>query len=148
MGSAKAIASELGIPIRFKLNWDRHYKPKNIEYLKVETGLKVLTRDEEETEEQNDYLGEIICGNMFYAPQINWNGDLLGCCEMTSPLYGVNVFETGLEDALKSEAFMKAKKCLLTSHPSKEKFGDCVCFNCPHRTTRERYEKVLNIDRK
>lgn len=147
VGLAKTLAAELGIPIQFKLNWDRDYRPKNVEYLKIETGLVSLTRDAAEALTQNDYMGKIICGNMFHAPQINWNGDLLGCCDMTKPPYGVNVFEEGLVQALKSEAFMKAKECLLTMHPRKEKFGDCVCFNCAHRKTRERYGKVLNIKR-
>ena len=144
---AKLIAAELGIPIRFKLNWDRGYRPKNVEYLKNETGLAALTRDDEEEASQSDYMGEIICGRMFTAPQINWNGDLLGCCDTVKPPYGVNVFETGLARALRSDAFMKAKKCLLTLHPKEEKFGDCVCFNCAHRKTRERYGKILNVKR-
>ena len=148
VGKAKEIASKLGIPIYFKLNWDRNYIPKNTEYLKAETKLQRLTRDEIEQIIKSDYLGEIICGNMFHAPQINWNGDLLGCCEMTFPPYKINVFETSLEDALKSEEFMKAKECLLTLHPSKDKFGSCVCFNCQHRKTREQYGKVLNIQKK
>ena len=148
VGKAKEIASKLGIPIHFKLNWDRNYIPKNTEYLKAETKLQRLTRDEMEQKIKSDYLGEIICGDMFHAPQINWNGDLLGCCEMTFSPYKINAFETSLEDALKSEEFMKAKECLLTLHPSKEKFGNCVCFNCQHRKTREQYGKVLNIQKK
>lgn len=144
VGRAKALAAELGIPITFKLTWDRSYRPRHIDYLKRETGLEALTREDFEATHGAAYL-DIICKNMFLKPQINWDGKLLGCCDAQKAAFGVNVFETGLDVALRSDAFVQAKKCLLTPHPDKETFGDCICFGCPRRKARERFGEVLEL---
>lgn len=43
------------------------------------------------------------CFHPFIQPQINWDGRLLGCYCSTHNELNINVFETGLKNALKSE---------------------------------------------
>ena len=141
---AKEIAAELKIPIYFKLTWDRGYQPVHTEFLRKETGLAELTRDEWETVHQEPYMN-FMCKNLIINPQINWDGRLLGCCEVMDAFFDVNVVDDGLEAALKSDKYRKAKKCLLTSHPGEEDFGDCVCYNCSLRRKREFFDKKLEL---
>lgn len=144
IGKAKKIAKELGIKINFKYNWDEKYKPVNREYIMRETGLTELTRAE--------YVAangvppyDIICRNFILKPQINWDGRLLGCCDQKYACFDVNVFEVGLEAAMKSTKYIQAKECLLSVHPDREKYGSCICFNCKRRIQREKADVALEL---
>ena len=136
VGKAKKLAKELDIPITFKLNWDNSYHPIEREFLLDQTGLAELTRAEYSERHGVPYLGS-ICQQMFVSPQINWDGRLLGCCNATHASFDVNVFEVGLQEALKSPEFLKAKKCLFEVNPDETEFGSCMCFDCPTRRERE-----------
>ena len=110
---AKQEAQRLNIPIWFKLTWDENYIPKKPALLARETGLKEFNRHDFLINNRKVYIGAETCSQMFLAPQINWDGRLLGCCELFTSDYGVNVFEIGLSNALKIELFIQAKKMLL-----------------------------------
>ena len=131
--AAKMKAKELGIPIRFKLTWDTNYQPKHADMLREETGLWALTRNEYLTVMKKTYIGTAICNQMFFSPQINWDGRLLGCCEVFKDDYGVNVFETGLRKALQSRKFINAKRFLLQTTPEKVPDNDFPCIRCEKR---------------
>ncbi|MDR3001292.1 MAG: hypothetical protein LBU89_08520 [Fibromonadaceae bacterium] len=128
---AKEIAQELRIPINFKLSWDKGITFNNPEMLKQETGLQYLTR-----EEYLSFKGEIyssnICRQLFDGPQINWDGRLLGCCgNAIKGDYGVNVFEIGLNEALKSPNYILAKKMLIGKAQASENPVNIPCAVCP-----------------
>ena len=110
---AKTIAKELGIPIEFKLTWDKDYIPNDIEMLRKETGLQYFTRGEYSAKAGDVYFGHLKCMQTFLSPQINWDGRLLGCCSLYKQDYGINVFNVGLENALRNEKYVAAKKYLL-----------------------------------
>lgn len=110
---AKEMANDLGIPIWYKLNWDDHYIPHNREMLMNVTNLHCLTRSEYCCTNHKAYLGAAVCSQMFLSPQVNWDGRLLGCCEVFLDDYGANVFEVGLKEALQSPKFILAKKYIL-----------------------------------
>lgn len=141
---AKIKAEELNIPIWFKLAWDNNYKTENADMLKKETGLQALTRNEYLEKMNKVYLGT-ACSHMFIAPQINWDGRLLGCWNVFTDDYQVNVFEMGLRKALQSQKFINAKKYLL--HPSEAETKDFPCFNCEKSFQRKTIsEKLLPFE--
>lgn len=127
---AKAKASELGIPIWFKLTWDKGYRPRNRAMLERETGLRALTRSEHLADHGRAYLGSTVCRQMFVSPQVNWDGKLLGCCEVFRSDYGVNVFEQGLTQALQSDDFRSAKKLLRGEIDAQEIPLRLPCMDC------------------
>ena len=139
IGKAKKMAAELDIPIYFKYNWDPTYEPVHREYLTQQTGKKELTRAEYvATHEVGPYNG--MCEKIFRTPQINWDGRMLGCSAKRYATFDVNVFEMSLVEAIRSPKYIAAKECLMTVHPDKEKYGTCVCFDCPTRKLREKAE--------
>jgi len=130
---AKIKAKDLGIPIYFKLTWDKDYQPTHIDMLKKETGLQTLTRDEYRIMTGKTYFGTLACRQMFFSPQINWDGRLLGCCEVYKQDYGVNVFETGLRKALQTFNFIQAKRFILGQVSIDSLKDDCPCISCEKR---------------
>ncbi len=142
---AKQMAKKMGIPIKFSLDWDKNYKPTHVDFLKRETGLTSLTRREYTEKTKESYWGDTICNNLFLAPQINWDGRLLGCCSYSTGDYGVNVFEVGLKKALRSRLYVKSKKCLLKIHPKEHVYGNSPCFACYSRRVREKNGRCLNL---
>ena len=141
---AKEKAEELGIPIFFKLIWDRNYVPKNPEYIKKETGLTDLTRDLYENNKEDSYLSG-ICRELFFKPQINWDGRVLGCCEVQYANFDINAFDCSLKEVVRSEKYRKAKQTLLIQNPGKKEFGETICYNCQRRLARQRFNKTLEI---
>lgn len=144
VGLAKQMASELGMPISFKLDWDRNYQPVHVDYLKQETGLSFFTRNDYEKENKKAYK-DYVCEELFLQPQINWDGRLLGCTNYSKGDYGVNVFEVGLKKALSSKQYQLAKKCLLTVHPSEHVYRNTPCYSCHRRVVREKNGKTLDV---
>lgn len=67
-----------------------------------------------------------FCSQMWDAPQINWDGKLLGCCLNNHGDYG-NVFDGGLARALTGESYTYAKKMLLGLAPPRR---DIPCYSC------------------
>ena len=132
---AKIHAQELNMEISFKPTWEHDYKPKKLEMLKAETGLKCFTRKEceEESLDSPEALSNyMLCHQLWDAPQINWDGRLLGCCSVRTSDFGVNVFDVGLEYAINTESYKCAKqlvqgKCL----KQLEDYNICIpCLRC------------------
>ena len=110
--NAKVQAKQLDMEIRFKLTWDRNYTPKKTEMLTKETGLLFFTRESRVANDTKKINRFAACKQLFTDPQINYDGRLLGCCCVYKSDFGVNVFEIGLEEALKSDQVSYAKKLL------------------------------------
>lgn len=130
---AKKTAKGLGIPIWFKLTWDDEYIPHNQELLEKETGLTIFNRNEYFHKMSKVYLGSTVCNQLFLSPQINWDGRLLGCCEVYMEDYGVNVFDIGLRSALKNPNFIAAKKHLLSNDFPENDTSRLPCNSCLKR---------------
>lgn len=88
------MAPELGFSnVFFKLNYDGNFSPvEDVEFVKRETGLKYVSRAEYLEHEGKSY-SRSMCMALWKAPAINWDGRLLGCCNMYKDDFGVNVFE-------------------------------------------------------
>jgi len=142
---AKSMAKELGLEIYFKLTYERDYKPQNIEMLKRETGLKYLSREEEFTSEGRPYGEFKACLRIWDNPQINWDGRFLGCSIFRAADYGVNVFEVGLENTLKSPNVTYAKEMLQGKVGIPDNTKNIPCANCKYYLLMAQIGKYLKL---
>ena len=108
---AREMAGILGIPIKFKYNWDKSYEPVHREYIMKETGLTTLTEAEYLAKHKVNPFDN-LCEQVFLRPQINWDGRLLGCCTRKYATFNVNVFDVGLIQAMWSPKYIEAKNVL------------------------------------
>ncbi|MDP2924187.1 MAG: SPASM domain-containing protein [Candidatus Omnitrophota bacterium] len=69
---------------------------------------------------------KIICAQLWNAPQINWDGRLLGCCVNYWDDFG-NVFDKPLLTALNNEKINYAREMLLGKMPAR---SDILCSEC------------------
>lgn len=141
---AKEIAKELEIPIWFKLTWDEMFIPKNPDYIFTETSLQYHNRREYLVNTKHVYLGNTTCSQMFISPQINWDGKLLGCCELFEYDYNVNVFEVGLKNALNDPIYLNTKKMLLKQKYDKNFSNSIPCLNCKKHKQRLEVAEEFN----
>lgn len=145
---AKEIADSLGIDILYELNAFPEYSPwKDKEWIKKTTGLDITAMENSDnaspdiaikatgTEEKDSSaayqkaLQDSFCGVLFYRPQIDWNGNLLGCCiNYGNMTFKANVFKDGLLNALNSPMVLYGKKMVtdLNTPP----IEDCICSKC------------------
>lgn len=131
INQAKELAKELNMDINFKFSWDNSFSPiQNQELVKSQIGQTSLSAEEYLSKEKKGYLRQ-ICVKMWTQPQINWDGRLLGCCTLFRDDFGVNVFDIGLEKALKSAKFYYAKQMLMNKVPPK---NDIPCSTCGYYT--------------
>lgn len=142
---AKQKAKELGIPIVFKLNFIRSYEPKDPERLKKETGLSEVTRKEYFEKHGVPYLND-DCLQVFYDPQFNFDGAILGCCRNEWQYFKANLFTDGLEACLQDRGFKDMKKFLLSRNPNPKKYGELPCIKCD--LWKERATKNIVLDLK
>ena len=122
------IAKDLNLDIMFKLDWNDGFRPSEPEKLKRLTSLEYFTRAEYAKATGHMYKSE-ICHQLWNDPQVDFDGMLLGCCKIPFDDYGVNVFEVGLKQAMKNEAFVYSKKMLMGKVPINY---DNPCAKCPH----------------
>jgi len=108
---AKKMAHKLNMTFSPKLNWDSSFSPiKNLDFVKKQVGIENISAEDFEKENKLPYL--LTCFQVWESPQINWNGELLGCCVNLKKNFG-NVFEEGLEKCLNKEEYKKVKDFLL-----------------------------------
>jgi MoaA/NifB/PqqE/SkfB family radical SAM enzyme len=150
---AKEMAKELNMMMHFKPTWgedEGNYVSRaglkegfeNPELLKKQTGMECLTRKEYYAVYKRDWCQQyFVCQKLWRAPQINWDGRLLGCQEIIDQDFGVNVFKIGLKRALNSKNFVYAKKMLQGKLPPSVDSSHIPCVNCIHYKNR-----VLNND--
>lgn len=131
---AKKMAQELNMSFKAKLNYSpKKFPIQNADFVASETGLGLAYIDE--FEKKANALYSPACFQLWTAPQINWDGKLLGCCVNHFGDFG-NVFEEGLDQVLQSEKYVYAKKMLLGEAPERK---DIPCSQC------NRYKKVLQM---
>lgn len=139
---AKKLASKLNMEIKFKLTWDKDYIPKDPELIRRETGLKYLSREEVKKKTGKNYMN--LCKQLWEFPVINWDGRLLGCCNVYNKDFGVNVFEIGLKKALNSTEYVNSKKALLGTGGIKSIYNPCA--ECMSLNSMQNEGVFLNID--
>lgn len=123
--TVKELCKELNMVFNPKLNHSDFSPIKNPEYVKFESGLSVSTRDEYKTKFKRSYKRS--CCQLWYSPQINWDGKLLGCCVNKWIALG-NVFDDELTNCLQSQQFNEVKLVLKGELEVSEKMP---CYFCP-----------------
>ena len=120
IAEAKALATELDMSFKLKLTWDDSFSPlKDPARLIADFGLPARNRAEYREKEGADYM-ESICEQMWDSPQINWNGDVLGCCRNFWGRFGGNAFRDGLPAAMNSEGMNYARAMLAGEAPPRD----------------------------
>lgn len=122
---ARKMAQELDMEFYPRLNHKIAYSPvKNPDFVRATAGLKTASVDEYRHKYRARY--QHFCEQLWLSPQINWNGQLLGCCVNHWGSFG-NVFTEGLEACLTGEKYRYAKKMLLGLAPQRD---DIPCYQC------------------
>jgi len=130
---ARAIAQELGMEFRPALNfaeiWDvAAYAPvRDAVRVVSDSGLPVATYAEYEGHVGMPYLQP--CLQLWDAPQVNWNGELLGCCHNTTESFG-NVFVRGLDACMSNERYRAMQALVAGKGETRE---DLPCHGCALR---------------
>jgi hypothetical protein len=102
---AREMARELGMDFNPKANWDSGYSPvRDREFVRRETGggIAGAAKDSDCS----------LCMQVWFSPQINWDGKLLGCCVNYWEGMG-NVFKDGLKACLAGEKYAWMKQGLI-----------------------------------
>lgn len=124
---AKRLAADLGMHFYPKLSWDDNFSPiKDKEFVKKETGFTVFSRKEYKQRYGAAY-GQGCCDALFYTPQINWDGKVLGCPRNFWSDFGGNIFRDGLWEAINNEKIRYARDMLLGKKAARD---DIPCSTC------------------
>lgn len=127
---AKIEAKKLGIPIFFSTNWVDSFSPiKDVETCNKETGIQCKGNVYEIILEKyrNDKTQWFYCKELWTKPQINWDGQILGCCNNHKFNFGGNAFKDGLLKALNHPRMIYTKN-MLTKNA--EIIDNLPCSNC------------------
>lgn len=126
---AKEKAKKLNMNIIFRRNFAPWYSPlKNPRLVEKQTGLKIIDKNNKIPRLYYEDVTKVPCYTLFSAPQIDYNGDLLGCNKALKKKFKANVFKEGFLNALNSPDYIYAKTALTDlSTPERE---DAPCFGC------------------
>jgi len=132
---ARQMAAKLGMEFTTKLTWDSNFSPiRDAEFVRAQTGWRSITREEYEQERGKKYLSG-ICHQLWDAPQINWDGKVLGCCRNFWGDFGGNAFTDGLMNSINNEKMTYARDMLRGRKPARD---DIPCSTCELYTARRR----------
>ncbi len=123
---AKALAKELGMEFKPKMQWDSDYSPiTDSEQLKNDLGWEYSNREDYLAGTGDNYM-QNVCHQLFQSPKINWDGTVLGC-HWTQEGFGGNAFEDGYGAAINNEKIVYARRMLTGEVPARD---DIPCTNC------------------
>jgi MoaA/NifB/PqqE/SkfB family radical SAM enzyme len=121
----KSLCKELNMVFNPKLNFSEYSPINNVEKVKKETGLNAVTRIDYKNKNKKHYKRP--CCQLWFSPQISWDGKMLGCCVNKWKSFG-NVFELGLFTVLNSQLYQKTLSIL----KGVEEIDDTIpCYDCP-----------------
>jgi MoaA/NifB/PqqE/SkfB family radical SAM enzyme len=122
----KALCKKYNMAFNPKLNYSAFSPVINKEYVRKESGLGVADRAEYKSKYGKNYKAP--CYHCFTSPQINWNGDILGCSVNKWGTFG-NVFETSIEEWENSETFKALVNALFCNGKMPM---NAPCLHCPN----------------
>jgi hypothetical protein len=126
--TARTLAAELGMTFTPKLSWDAEISPvQDKDKIRVVAGA--ASRAEFKEKRGEDYAAA-ICHQLWDAPQINWDGKVLGCCRNFWGDFGTGAFEGGIIAAANGEKMRAARAMLLGKNPSSPPRADIPCTTC------------------
>lgn len=133
----KQLCKELGMAFNPKLNYSQYSPVINRDFVRKESGLGVADRNEYKQKHGIEYKAP--CYHCFSSPQINWNGDILGCSVNKWRALG-NVFITPLSEWQQSETYL-ALVSLLFEGLATDK--DLPCIHCPNLADIQRHPLTI-----
>jgi hypothetical protein len=113
IGVARAMAQARGMHFMPRLSWSADCSPVvDRDLVRIETGLGAASREEFRENKGIEYTRD-LCSQLWHAPVINWDGRMLGCCVNYWGDFGANVFEEGLDAAMRHAKLEYARRMLL-----------------------------------
>lgn len=109
-----------------KLNYSTFSPVKDRDFVRRESGLGAADRAEYKAKNGTEYKSP--CYHCFSSPQINWNGDILGCSVNKWRILG-NIRESSLSDWEKSKVYRALVDLLFYG---KQDETDLPCYHCPN----------------
>lgn len=132
IAKVKALCEELNMVFNPKMNHSDFSPIKDEVMVKRETGLDYATRQEYKEKHRTEYKHP--CYQCLHSPQINWNGEVLGCCVNKWKGLG-DIKEHSLQEIYESAPYQKMLRVLL----GQEEADDSIpCYYCPN------LEKIKN----
>lgn len=128
---ARAMARDLDMTFRVKLSWDDLYSEAfspvvDKELVRRASGLGVASRSEYRERHGQEYYLKGCCSLLWNAPQVNFDGRVLGCAVNYWSDFG-NGFEEGLAAVFDNERMSYAREMLLGRAEPRE---DIPCTRC------------------
>ena len=109
-----------------KLAWDDFSPVQDKDRIRAATQAGTASREEFLEEHGEQYLQKALCRQLWNNPQINFDGEVLGCCANRWGSFG-NAFHDGLPQVLDSEKMRYAKKMLMGPVEPRD---DMPCVHC------------------
>jgi len=126
-----------------KFPWSKkNITTKEIYQLHVINSKKIPLKDKEIVTFLNEN-NMPLCFQPWLAPQINWDGRLLGCCCSTHNDLAINVFNSGLKKALNSKKVKQMREILTGNIPAK---NDFACSHCGFYKQMQTSGRYINPD--
>src|SRR5580704_374348 len=137
---AKRMARDLKMSFYPKLSWDSEFSPiRDRAAVMRDTGLHATDRENYTETSEGIYL-EKICDQLWEAPQINFDGKMLGCCINYWQDFGGNAFDD-LPAAVNSEKMAYAREMLQGKAPPRD---DIPCTTCHLYRDRQQKARWVN----
>jgi hypothetical protein len=138
---AFVLAKAMGMDFHLKLNVFSSFSPlRNHELLTERIGYSDKASYREKTGKV--YLRD-ICLQLWRAPQVNWDGRLLGCSANTSVNYADYALGSAFGREINNERMQYARKMLMgREHPR----DDIPCFGCECYADYSRYDQWFSPD--
>ena len=124
--TVKELCKKYKMAFNPKLNYSNFSPVKNKEFVRKESGLGVADRAEYKEMHKKEYKAP--CYHCFVSPQINWNGDILGCSVNKWGIFG-NVNSLSINEWKESPIFNKLVSVLFERD---ECPIDFPCSHCPN----------------
>lgn len=129
IAQAHAMAAELGMQFVLKLGWGDMAlleSPEHADLARREMSQGAASREEYRERHGANYM-DGVCHQLWDAPQINWDGKVLGCCRNFWGEFGQNAFADGLLPAVNSERMTYAREMLRGRTAARD---DVPCTTC------------------
>ena len=136
----KGFAEKLKIEnVYFKEPWNEEIRFSDLDK-KTLFEIQILHRQYKRYDILNNDIP--LCHQPFIQPQINWNGELLGCCCSTHKTLNVNVFKVSLKSALKTPKVKYIQNVLQGKMPPD---NSIACNGCYFYQTMKKNKNYINF---
>ena len=123
MDMARQMAAELGMTIQFRDSWNADER----------AAVAALSADRKQAKlllDADHNTFQTYCSDLLFHPQINWDGRLLGCCQIYKSDWNMNAFDSGFLTVVNSDTYRKTLASILEISPVT---ADIPCRTCRHK---------------